>query len=244
MTRSSPRCLRCRDTGSDPEYNTSGSINSGVPEPPALEPCVGCQYPESPNHRPADTCGESIAFRIRAELVCCDIYERVNDAEKMTFREAMDGRDWHDLCYWGEASARIAEGRCPGYETIPNICRCACEGCQHNCGAHRDEAIPGRRRKLTPRQAEFLQMAADGLTNQQIAAAAFVTVDTVKTILRITFQKLGVESRGHAVGVAIKLGEIDYRTITIPQPRRSVSTHHSEQKDSEDAQTPIDKATG
>lgn len=28
---------------------------------------------------------------------------------------------------------------CPGYETSPNLCRCPCEGCKHNCGAHEKE---------------------------------------------------------------------------------------------------------
>lgn len=79
-----------------------------------------------------------IAYRIRAELVCCNIYGRINDTHELTLDQARNGRDWHDLCYWGEASARIAEGRCPGYDTTPNICQCDCEGCRHNCAAHRD----------------------------------------------------------------------------------------------------------
>lgn len=57
----------------------------------------------------ADNPGAQIAFRIRAELVCCRIYDRVNDTHELTIRQAMDSRDWHDLCYWGEAAARIAE---------------------------------------------------------------------------------------------------------------------------------------
>lgn len=88
---------------------------------------------------PRDLIGDvqdDVARRIRAELVCCDIYARVNDSHELTFREATKSLDWHDLCYWGEASARIAEGRCPGYETVPNICRCKCDGCKHSCGAH------------------------------------------------------------------------------------------------------------
>lgn len=95
----------------------------------------------------------AIAYRIRAELVCCHIYDWVQEeavrAEKEGVpegcgvqtamgRAALNGT-WHDLCYWGEASARIAEGRCPGYETAPNICRCMCEGCKHNCGAHEEK---------------------------------------------------------------------------------------------------------
>lgn len=82
---------------------------------------------------------DQIAYRIRAELVCCDIYARVNVRKELTLTEAMKTKDWHDLCYWGEASAQIAEGRCPGYETAPNICRCRCEGCRHNCSAHQGE---------------------------------------------------------------------------------------------------------
>lgn len=52
------------------------------------------------------------AYRIRAELVCCDIYAKVNDRKEMTFPEAVSSKEWHDLCYWGEASARIAERSC------------------------------------------------------------------------------------------------------------------------------------
>lgn len=39
---------------------------------------------------------------IRAELVCCDVYERDRDTERA-------GRT-HAICFWGEAGARIAEG--------------------------------------------------------------------------------------------------------------------------------------
>lgn len=53
--------------------------------------------------------GACIAWRIRAELVCCHIFDRVNDTHELTIRQAMDSRDWHDLCYWGEAAARLAE---------------------------------------------------------------------------------------------------------------------------------------
>lgn len=104
---------------------------------------------------------DEVAYRIRAELVCCDIYEKIQqDAKKIdasteqvdlagshpddptdfaiqgAMGRAVLRRDWHDLCYWGEAAARIAEGRCPGYETDPNICRCGCEGCKNHCSAH------------------------------------------------------------------------------------------------------------
>ena len=79
---------------------------------------------------------DKVAYRIRAELVCCDLYDRVNVRKELTLEEAEESEDWHALCYWGEASAQIAEGRCPGYETVPNVCRCPCVGCKHNCSGH------------------------------------------------------------------------------------------------------------
>lgn len=94
--------------------------------------------------------GDSIAFRIRAELVCCDIYGRIQreavrlekeghpDGHQSAIAQAILHMKWHDICYWSEAAARIAEGRCPGYDTKPNICRCPCEGCKHNCNAHQE----------------------------------------------------------------------------------------------------------
>jgi hypothetical protein len=53
--------------------------------------------------------GRQIAFRIRAELVCCNIFGRVNDTQELTFKQAKKSPHWHGLCYWAEASARIAE---------------------------------------------------------------------------------------------------------------------------------------
>lgn len=82
---------------------------------------------------------DAIAFRIRAELVCCNIYDRIVRKE-LTIQQAEARKEWHPMCYYGEQSAQLAEGRCPGYETKPNICRCNCEGCTHNCSAHQEHA--------------------------------------------------------------------------------------------------------
>lgn len=49
--------------------------------------------------------GRQIAYRIRTELVCCNIYQRVQDSEVPL--ERLGGS--HAICYWGEAAARIAE---------------------------------------------------------------------------------------------------------------------------------------
>jgi DNA-binding CsgD family transcriptional regulator len=55
-------------------------------------------------------------------------------------------------------------------------------------------ALAGRD-ALTPSERRIAALAADGLTNRQIAQALFVTTATVETHLRHAFRKLGVGSR-------------------------------------------------
>lgn len=75
---------------------------------------------------------ETIASNIRAELVCCDAYDRLRpdpgDAEERG----------HGLCYWGEAAARVAEStRLAGDIDDPCECRAVCPICKHQClGGH------------------------------------------------------------------------------------------------------------
>lgn len=70
-----------------------------------------------------------VAYRIRAELVCCDIFEKLqalipdnydpSDLAQMTainaaMREAKKSSDYHEICYYGGWAASIAENECPG----------------------------------------------------------------------------------------------------------------------------------
>ena len=48
---------------------------------------------------------------------------------------------------------------------------------------------------LTPSEARVAQMAAEGMTNRDIAQALFVTQKTVEMHLGSVFRKLGVRSR-------------------------------------------------
>jgi len=52
---------------------------------------------------------------------------------------------------------------------------------------------------LTPRELEVLRLAADGLTNAQIAGALGVTVHAVKFHLAESYRRLGVANRTQAV---------------------------------------------
>lgn len=42
-----------------------------------------------------------IAYDIRAELVCCEVYDQDADTDRAGTR--------HEICFWGEAGARLAE---------------------------------------------------------------------------------------------------------------------------------------
>jgi DNA-binding NarL/FixJ family response regulator len=65
----------------------------------------------------------------------------------------------------------------------------------------RDELgrVSGRRRttsgELTPTEQRVAELAADGLSNKEIADALFVSAHTVETHLSHVYQKLGVRSR-------------------------------------------------
>ncbi len=58
---------------------------------------------------------------------------------------------------------------------------------------------PGRNDGLTERESEILALLPTGMTNTEIAAHLYVSVNTVKTQLRGLFAKLGVRNRVEAV---------------------------------------------
>jgi DNA-binding NarL/FixJ family response regulator len=73
----------------------------------------------------------------------------------------------------------------------------------HAAAAQRElSAAGGRRRRavedrdeLTPAQQRVAELAADGLTNAEIAGRLYVSVNTVETHLRRIYSKLGIHSR-------------------------------------------------
>ena len=58
---------------------------------------------------------------------------------------------------------------------------------------------------LSKRELEVLQLMADGLSNEEIAASLFVSLNTIKTHSSNVFEKLDVRRRTHAVDKARKL---------------------------------------
>jgi DNA-binding NarL/FixJ family response regulator len=55
---------------------------------------------------------------------------------------------------------------------------------------------------LTPSELRVARLAAEGLTNREIAQALFVTVRTVQVHLAAAFRKLGIDSRRQLAGIA------------------------------------------
>jgi LuxR family maltose regulon positive regulatory protein len=62
---------------------------------------------------------------------------------------------------------------------------------------------------LSPRELEVLRMAAEGMTNQQIAARLVISVRTVKKHIENIHGKLGVQNRTQAAARARDLGLLD-----------------------------------
>lgn len=76
---------------------------------------------------------------------------------------------------------------------------------------------------ISEREREILRLVATGATNQQIAIALNISVNTVKVHLRNIFAKIGVESRTEATVYAIRngivtVGETKLTGIDEPEP--------------------------
>lgn len=69
--------------------------------------------------------------------------------------------------------------------------------------------IPGQaspRITLSQRELQILECLVDGKSNQQIAEAAYISLDTVKSHLKSIYQKLGISKRSQAIKAALNEG--------------------------------------
>ena len=64
------------------------------------------------------------------------------------------------------------------------------------------------RPSLTPRELDVLRLVSRGRSNKEMAAAMFISEETVKTHMKSLFQKLGVHDRAEAVSVSLQRGLI------------------------------------
>ena len=79
---------------------------------------------------------------------------------------------------------------------------------------------PGRAAGLSPREAEVLALITRGLTNQEIADRAFLSINSIKTYIRSAYRKIGVERRAQAVRWGMNHGfEVDEERKVDPALR-------------------------
>lgn len=81
-------------------------------------------------------------------------------------------------------------------------------------------AWPGKDHALSVRESEVLALIAQGLSNQEVADRAFLSVNSVKTYIRLAYRKVGVTSRTQAVLWALDNGFGPDTTRTLIEPRR------------------------
>jgi two-component system, NarL family, response regulator LiaR len=65
---------------------------------------------------------------------------------------------------------------------------------------------PGREVALSARESEVIALIARGLSNQEIADRAYLSINSVKTYIRSAYRKIEVTSRSQAVLWALAHG--------------------------------------
>jgi DNA-binding NarL/FixJ family response regulator len=65
---------------------------------------------------------------------------------------------------------------------------------------------PGKEHGLTPRESEVIAMITQGLSNNEIAERASLSINSVKSYIRTSYRKMGVTSRTNAVLWALQHG--------------------------------------
>jgi DNA-binding NarL/FixJ family response regulator len=60
-------------------------------------------------------------------------------------------------------------------------------------------AWPGRTHGLSARESEILCLIVAGMTNEEIAKALYLSINSIKTYIRTAYRKIGVATRSHAV---------------------------------------------
>jgi len=83
-----------------------------------------------------------------------------------------------------------------------------CEPAEHAFVDGRKTSADRKPAEFTDREVTIVTLLAEGMSNKEIAATAFIGIDTVKANLKQIFQKIGVNTRTEAVVEALRLGII------------------------------------
>lgn len=121
---------------------------------------------------------------------------------------------------------RRADARPPLRDALELARRCGAAGLARR--AHDELAATGEKvrrhtpigvESLTPSERRVAELAADGMTNRQIAQTRFLTVKTIETHLSSVYDKLGIRSRRE---LPAALRESSSRAARSPSPVRSL----------------------
>jgi len=129
----------------------------------------------------------------------------VSDAEEDLFEAIKSGAEGYLLKDMSEAEleqvlSRIAAGE-------PALSRgLAAKILDEFARVSRDAAAREKEDDLTQREREVLQLVAEGATNREIAAALFVSENTVNFHMKNILAKLHLKNRAQAVAYAIRSG--------------------------------------
>jgi DNA-binding NarL/FixJ family response regulator len=115
------------------------------------------------------------------------------------FLAAMRAAGVHGLVEHSSPPDRIMEAirrsRAAGHYVDPSL-----------TGLATDVPATSAGRPLSRRESEVLRLIADGLSNQAIADALVVSVETVRTHIKSLLRKLSARDRAHAVAVGFRVG--------------------------------------
>jgi DNA-binding NarL/FixJ family response regulator len=137
-------------------------------------------------------------------------------------REALQARMGQE-----DLDAAVRAGRHLSFPRVAELLQEVLEGALQE-GSHQEpEGERHHAGVLSSRELEVLQLVAQGLSNKQIAQQLIVAESTVRYHLTSIFNKLGVDTRTHALAVAAQRGlihlEAERATRTIARRARSRS---------------------
>jgi DNA-binding NarL/FixJ family response regulator len=106
--------------------------------------------------------------------------------------------------------AALRKGRALSFSQISEQASLVLKGVGGDGSSTEESSVKGRQPVLlSSREEQVLRLVAEGLTNKEIARQLTVSQNTVKTHVTSLFNKLGVDSRAHAVAVAANVGLLD-----------------------------------
>jgi DNA-binding NarL/FixJ family response regulator len=85
------------------------------------------------------------------------------------------------------------------------------DGAGHRMTLEENGDWPGRAEGLTVREAEVVSLITQGMSNDDVAEACYLSINSVKSYIRSAYRKMGVKSRAQAVRWGVEHGMLPDR---------------------------------